>query len=830
MMKIRIIAALVFLVVFAVLTFESFSVDAQKGFAETIVTDEYAASLGLSRVSELRGRASAIGEIEEIGFSGSKTKAFVWTEKLPNGASLPFFAISVDGENLAKVASADNKLKLRFNEFDPLSDPQNVPDGLAAKNVPGRIAYIVQFKTQPLDEYRNGLRSAGAEIFTYLPNNAYIVHLESTAVERVSSLPYVRWIGRYQPAYKLDEELLSGLVSDELKTGRYNIMMLERGARMQSKLAGEIIAKGGEVHLTQDEGFRIEATLSPEQLGDAAKSEDVLFIDKWSTPENDMDVVRSIGGANFIETTLGFRGEGVRAEVMDNGLRQTHTDFNSGLAPLIHNSPNTSESSNHGSSTYGINFGRGTTNAAGRGMLPEAQGIFADYDFLSNRYTHTAELNQAPYFAVYQSNSWGSNLTTAYTTISAEMDDILFLNDFLLLNSQSNAGNQQSRPQAWAKNVVSIGGIRHLNTASFTDDRWNGGASVGPAADGRIKPDLAHFYDSIFTTNNNANNISYTSGFGGTSAATPITAGHFGIFYQMWHNGLFGNPTGATVFDSRPHMTTAKAVMMNTAVQWDMTIAGTDTTRVRQGFGRANVENLYNLRNKMRIINETDVLVNLQTRTYLMAVPAGSTDPLKVTMAYADPMGSPSATRSRINDLTLRVTSPTGTVYWGNVGLGVGGGMWSTAGGSANIVDTVENVFVQNPEVGTWTIDVIASELNQDARPETPGVTDADYALVASGVLPAAPTPANVSVGGRAVSVGGAYGLRNVLVTIRDAQGIERQGYTNTFGYFNFNEVRAGETYLITAHGYGRKVIFQPETISVTPIENIDDLVFMAAD
>jgi hypothetical protein len=367
-------------------------------------------------------------------------------------------------------------------------------------------------------------------------------------------------------------------------------------------------------------------------------------------------------------------------------------------------------------------------------MLPEATGIFADYDFLTNRYTHTAQLLQEPYKAVYQSNSWGGSLTTAYTTISAEMDDILFINDFTLLNSQSNNGNQSSRPQAWAKNVVSIGGIRHFNTASFTDDRWQSGASVGPAADGRIKPDLAHFYDSVFTTSNSSD-IGYTSGFGGTSAATPITAGHFGIFFQMWHAQAFGNETGggATVFDSRPHMSTTKAVMINSAEQWDMTIPGTDVTRVRQGFGRADLNNLYAYRKNMLIKNETDVLRNLESKSYSIEVASLFRLPLKITMVYTDPMGSPGATRARLNDLSLKVTAPDGTIYWGNVGLGVGGGMWSTPGGTANIVDTVENVFIERPAPGVYTIEVIASDLVADARLETPGVIDADFALVASG-------------------------------------------------------------------------------------------------
>jgi hypothetical protein len=102
-------------------------------------------------------------------------------------------------------------------------------------------------------------------------------------------------------------------------------------------------------------------------------------------------------------------------------------------------------------------------------------------------------------------------------------------------------------------------------------------------------------------------------------------------------------------------------------------------------------------------------------------------------MVYMDLMGTTSSTLHRINDLSLRVTAPNGTIYWGNNGLLSGN--WSTAGGSANTIDTVENVFVQNPAAGTWTVDIIASQINEDSHVETPTV-DADFALVVSGVVP----------------------------------------------------------------------------------------------
>jgi hypothetical protein len=54
-------------------------------------------------------------------------------------------------------------------------------------------------------------------------------------------------------------------------------------------------------------------------------------------------------------------------------------------------------------------------------------------------------------------------------------------------------------------------------------------------------------------------------------------------------------------------------------------------------------------------------------------------------------------------------------------------------GGSADTINTVENVFIQNPAAGTWTIEVQAVEVNEDVHTETPSVDDQDYALVVYG-------------------------------------------------------------------------------------------------
>jgi len=88
--------------------------------------------------------------------------------------------------------------------------------------------------------------------------------------------------------------------------------------------------------------------------------------------------------------------------------------------------------------------------------------------------------------------------------------------------------------------------VYHYDTLDKSDDMWNSGASTGPASDGRIKPTFTFFYDDILTTSSSGP-TSYTSTFGGTSGATPIIAGHVGLFFQMWSEGIFGNPVDPEV-------------------------------------------------------------------------------------------------------------------------------------------------------------------------------------------------------------------------------------------------------------------------------------------
>jgi hypothetical protein len=688
-------------------------------------------------------RADGLGSARTLVVPNSSLRIALWDEVDRAGVATPHYAVAFDGVNFSPPQATSYRILVAYQEFDPADGVPAVPANLAADR--GANVYIVQFYTQPLDDYRTQIAALGGEIGPFMPNNGHVITMSPEVRDQVAALPFVRWIGSYHPAYRVDPQILAELTSDapNFEPQRYSILVHQRGPAQQQVLANRIRALGGDVHFITPDGFRMEATLSLPALAELVHADEVNFVDPWGGPgELDMNIARSSAGldADFVQTTLGLGGEGVRGEVFDTGVRATHLAF---LSPNVLLHTVNSSDTNHGTSTYGEVFGNGSGNALGKGMLPNReQGIFAYYAQVTQfggsktRHQHTAELvdPNGAYRAVFQTSSVGSTLTTSYTSISSEVDDYLFLHDLLSCQSQSNNGNSSSRPQAWAKNIVSVGGFYHYDNTNRGDDRWNSGASTGPASDTRIKPDLTAFYDAILCPTDSSN-TAYTSSFGGTSGATPMTAGAFGLLFQMWHAGVWaGHGGGESVFSDRCHMATAKALMINSAYQYPL--AGetgyTDLTRVRQGWGMANLQNLDIQSLHSFVIDETDLLTPLQTRTYFAQVAAGEAA-LKATLVYTDPHGNPSVqSQHRVNDLSLKVITPDGTIYWGNRGLSTA--RWTTSGGSADTKNTVENVFLASPATGLWKVQVSGSEIVQDGHPETVGVTDADYALVVTGV------------------------------------------------------------------------------------------------
>jgi hypothetical protein len=667
----------------------------------------------------------------EPGTSGSDPSGtalyLTWTED----GTQRWSAYSRDGGvNWSTPRPTPNELRLLRAPVPPgAAAPQPSPSLLLPPD--GRL-HLLQFKTTSLPEWREPVEKLGVEFVRFFPDNAHLVRIDPSVVDSVEQLGFVERVAPYHPAYRLDPELIDWLEGDgDPEELRVNVMTLDRGAEPKSRLAAAAQASGARIAQWYPSGYVLELWVTRDQLRRLASDEEFAWADRWSPPEQDMDLVRVDSGADWIESVEGYCGQGVRGEVMDWGVQADHRDFD-GI--LLHG-PTGVDS--HGTCTYGIVFGNGDRDGDGdpmaTGHLPCAeQGIFGSYADLTDRFAYTQELKDAPYYASFQSNSWGATRTRYYNSYSAEMDDIIFQLDIAITQSQSNAGNQLSRPEAWAKNVISVGGIQHMNTLDVADDAWGYTASIGPAWDGRVKPDVSYWNDYIYTTD--ASTVpggDYTPYFNGTSASTPEVAGVVGLMVQMWSENVWGtNPTGSTVFERQPHFGTIKALLINNAQQWEFSGTDHDLTRTHQGWGRPSAKVALERAANSFVVDQDQPLMLGQTASYALTVRSDETE-LKVTMVFPDPPALPSAEIHRINDVNLRVTSPSGLVYLGNVGLD--GGLYSTPGSSIpNSIDTVENVFVPYPEAGVWTVDVEAAEINADGYLETPG-DDVVFALVVTG-------------------------------------------------------------------------------------------------
>jgi subtilisin-like proprotein convertase family protein len=82
------------------------------------------------------------------------------------------------------------------------------------------------------------------------------------------------------------------------------------------------------------------------------------------------------------------------------------------------------------------------------------------------------------------------------------------------------------------------------------------------------------------------------------------------------------------------------------------------------------------------------------------------------------------ASAATVNNLDLEVTSPSGTIYRGNVFDTTAG--FSLAGGAFDTINNVESVRLSAPQVGTWSVRIRGTAVNQGRQ---------GFALVATGAI-----------------------------------------------------------------------------------------------
>ncbi|MCI0550486.1 MAG: S8 family serine peptidase [Anaerolineae bacterium] len=267
-------------------------------------------------------------------------------------------------------------------------------------------------------------------------------------------------------------------------------------------------------------------------------------------------------------------------------------------------------------------------------------------------------------------------------------------------------------------------------------------SSRGPTDDTRIKPDVVapgtwilSAFSSLYQEGygdpvNPQNGVHQWDGWGmpinveykymgGTSMSNPLAAGGVTVVRDYYNKAYSLNASAALV----------KATVINSAV--DMADENNDGVNdndfpipnVHEGWGRVNLDGATD--GTIAFVDEGTGLSTGGSQVFNVTSTGG---PLKVTLVWSDFASTEAASINLVNDLDLTVNGPSGT-FRGNV---FSGG-WSATGGTADRRNNVENVYIQSPVAGTYTVTINAFNIPNGPQ---------KFALVVDGGTPGTgPTP-----------------------------------------------------------------------------------------
>ena len=231
-------------------------------------------------------------------------------------------------KSLSELLRDDGAVLLANALIDTRGVLPEIPKHLKAEGDPG--SYIVQWNRAADAEFRDLLKAAGAEIISYVPNNAYYVKLAKAGADRLGATAGVQAVMPFEPYYKLDAALLPFAVKQEALPAEATLRLTFLPGTEQAAMAQEVARLGGEILAEERSPFGPQLVVKPElgSLVALAQMNEVQGIERSAKRKPASDLTRvTLGISANGETNvnyLGLTGEGTLVNINDVGLQTDH--------------------------------------------------------------------------------------------------------------------------------------------------------------------------------------------------------------------------------------------------------------------------------------------------------------------------------------------------------------------------------------------------------------------------------------------------------------------------------------------------------------------------
>ena len=540
----------------------------------------------------------------------------------------------------------------------------------------GKTFKLIQFKQIPSDLERQQWATAGLLLVDYLPDDTYFAVIDQgfdldRLTDQAITIIEVADIFRFEPS-------LAGLIA---QGGAADRLVISYYAGLDArKVMADLQARGVVIQAHRDYSRQLDITLDPARLREVLALPFIQFAGlPPETPTLEpYDHRNATGRANYVNTgfnSLNYNGAGVVVGIGEGGTVDNLADAKGRLTEMT-----TGSASSH---KIGV-----MQNAGGAGSLdPTNRNNAWGATFLS--------VDDPDYAALYTSHnlrytnhSYGVTIAGGYDSTARDHDlRIASYPNHLVIYSSGNSGDEQGYApynfagcpgdpaDCWAnitgkmkqnKNMFAVGALE-------PDDDLTSFSSRGPMYDGRIIPQLA------------------IEGIEGTSDAAPKVTGLLAILAHIYKDKNSG---------AEPTSSLLRAIMMNTAD--DLGNAGPD---FKHGYGRPNMRRAYNVINNAQFL--TSSVANGNTNSHTIAVPA-NTKQVRVMIVWPDVAAAVNADPAIVNNLDLVAKDPSNVSYNPWV-LDHSASVAAISAAATRAVDsrnTIEQVTVDDPASGNWTIEV----------------------------------------------------------------------------------------------------------------------------